>query len=155
VISLILTAPALIPVDIGGVPVPIAFLAVVSIGVIGLYWAFAIPIWHRWRMGDRFQPGAWTLGPKYKWLAVIALLDVVLVTFMAFMPTSNLGVPWTTGFSMKYVNYTIIVFPAFMLFLWIYWHVSVKKWFTGPKQTIEQETRELLGGVDYPASSLP
>ena len=33
--------------------------------------------------------------------------------------------------------------------------MSVKKWFTGPKQTIEQETVELLGGVDYPASSLP
>ncbi len=155
VVSLIITAPALIPVDIGGVPVPIAFFAVVSIGVIGLYWAFAIPIWHRWRLGDKFQTGAWNLGTKYKWLAIIALLDVVLVTFMAFMPTSNLGVPWTTGFSMKYVNYTIIVFPAFLLFLWIYWHVSVKNWFTGPKQTIEKETIELLGGVDYPASSLP
>ena len=52
---------------------------------------------------------------------------------MAFMPTSNLGVPWTTGFSWKYVNYTILVFPAFLIFLWIYWHVSVKNWFTGPE----------------------
>ena len=155
VVSLILTAPALIPVDIGGVPVPVAFFAVVSIGVIGLYWAFAIPIWHRWRMGDDFKPGHWTLGAKYKWLAVIALLDIVLVTWMAFMPTSNLGVPWTTGFSMKYVNYTIIVFPAFLIFLWVYWHVSVKKWFTGPKQTIEAETLEMIGDRDYPSSSLP
>ena len=57
VVSLIITAPALIKVDIGGVPVPVAFYAVVSIGVIGLYWCFAIPIWHRWRMGDRFEPG--------------------------------------------------------------------------------------------------
>jgi hypothetical protein len=39
--------------------------------------------------------------------------------------------------------------------LWIYWHVSVKNWFTGPKQTVEEETIELLGGKDYPASSLP
>ena len=154
VFSLVITAPALIPVDVGGVPTPVAFYAVVSIGVIGLYWCFAIPIWHRWRMGDRFQPGSWNLGSKYKVISVIALLDIVLVTFMAFMPTSNLGVPWTTGFSMKYVNYTILVFPAFLIFLWIYWHVSVKNWFTGPKQTIEMETRELLG-QDYPASSLP
>jgi amino acid transporter len=155
VFALIITAPALIPVDIGGAPTPIAFYAVVSIGVIGLYWCFAIPIWHRWRMGDEFKTGQWNLGKKYKWLAVIALLDIVLVSFMAFMPTSNLGVPWTTGFAWKYVNYTILVFPAFLIFLWIYWHVSVKNWFTGPKQTIEQETIELLGGVDYPASSLP
>ena len=41
-----------------------------------------------------------------------------------------------------------------MILLWIYWHLSVKKWFTGPKQTIEKETAELLGR-DYPASSLP
>ena len=155
VIALIITSPALIPVDIGGVPSPIAFYAVVSIGVIGLYWCFAIPIWHRWRMGSRFQPGEWTLGKKYKWLAVIALIDIVLVSWMAFMPTSNLGVPWTNGFSMKYVNYTILVFPGCLIFLWIYWHVSVKNWFTGPKQNIEQETVELLGGVDYPSASLP
>jgi len=136
-ISLILTSPALIKVDIGGVPVPIAFFAVVSIGVIGLYWCFAIPIWHRWRLGDKFEVGEWNLGPKYKWLCVVALIDVVLVTFMGFMPTSNLGVPWTNGFSWKFVNYTILVVPAVMIFLWIYWHVSVKNWFTGPKTTID------------------
>jgi len=147
VIGMILTAPALIPVDVGGVAVPIAFFAVVSIGVIGLYWAFAIPIWHRWRLGDAFIAGGWNLGAKYKWLSVIALIDVVLVTFMAFMPTSNLGVPWTNGFALKYVNYTIIVVPLAMLALWIYWHLSVKKWFTGPRQTVDMSDEELIKGV--------
>ena len=87
-------------------------------------------------------------------LAVIALIDVVIVTLSAFLPTSNLGAPWVTGFSFRYVNYTIIVVPVTMILLWLYWHLSVKKWFTGPKQTIETETAELLGR-DYPASSLP
>jgi amino acid transporter len=137
VIGIILTSPALIKVDIAGAAVPVAFFAVVSIGVIGLYWCFSIPIWHRWRMGSSFVPGGWNLGSKYKVLSVIALIDVVLVTFMAFMPTSNLGVPWDTGFAWKYVNYTILVVPAFMIFLWIYWHLSVKNWFTGPKHTID------------------
>jgi amino acid transporter len=137
VIGMILTSPALIKVNIGGVPVPIAFYAVVSIGVIGLYWCFSIPIWHRLRMGDSFQPGGWNLGKKYKVLSIVALIDVVLVTVMAFMPTSNLGVPWTNGFAWKYVNYTILVVPAAMIFLWIYWHLSVKHWFTGPKHTID------------------
>jgi amino acid transporter len=142
VISVILTAPALIKVDIGGAPSPVAFYAVVSIGVIGLYWCFSIPIWHRWRMGNKFEPGGWNLGTKYKVLSVIALIDVVLVTIMAFMPTSNLGVPWTNGFAWKYVNYTILVVPAAMIFLWAYWHLSVKKWFTGPKHTIELPAQE-------------
>jgi len=38
---------------------------------------------------------------------------------MAFLPNVNLGVPWITGFSWKYVNYTILVFPAALILLWI------------------------------------
>ena len=42
---------------------PFAFFAVVSIAVIGLYIAYAIPIYLRWRMGDEFeQAEAWNLG---------------------------------------------------------------------------------------------
>ncbi len=138
VIGIILTAPALIKVDIGGTPIPVAFYAVVSIGVIGLYWCFAIPIWHRLRMGDAFVPGTWNLGGKYKLLATIALVDTILVTVMAFMPTSNLGVPWETGFAWKYVNYTILVVPTAVILLWAYWHLSVKKWYSGPKSTVTE-----------------
>jgi amino acid transporter len=137
VISVILTLPALVKVDIGGAPVPVAFFAEVSIGVIGLYWCFAIPIWQRLRMGDAFQRGGWTLGSRYKVVSILALLDILLVSIVAFMPTSSLGAPWYTGFAWKYVNYTILVVPAAMLLLWAYWHLSVKHWFTGPKHNIE------------------
>jgi len=142
VISIILTSPALITVDVGGVPTPVAFNAVVSIGVIGLYLCFGIPIWQRLKMGSRFEPGGWTLGSKYKVLAVVALIDIVLVAIVAFMPTTNLGTPWTTGFAWKYVNYTILVVPTALILLWIYWHASVKNWFTGPKHTIELAAEE-------------
>ena len=27
--------------------------------------------------------------------------------------------------------------PGALIALWIYWHVSVKNWFTGPKTTID------------------
>jgi len=115
----------------------VAFNAVVSIGVIGLYWCFAIPIWQRLKMGDRFERGEWTLGAKYKVIAILALIDIVITSVSAFMPTSNLGAPWFNGFGWRYVNYTILVVPAAMLMLWIYWHLSVKKWFTGPKQMVQ------------------
>jgi amino acid transporter len=137
VISVILTLPALVKVDIGGAPVPVAFFAVVSIGVIGLYWCFAIPIWQRLKMGDAFERGGWTLGSRYKIVSILALFDILLVTVVAFMPTSSLGAPWYSGFAWKYVNYTILVVPAAMLLLWAYWHLSVKNWFTGPKHNIE------------------
>ena len=43
---------------------PVAFLAVTSISVIGLYIAYTIPVFLRWRMGDKFEPGPWTLGQE-------------------------------------------------------------------------------------------
>jgi amino acid transporter len=144
VVAIILTLPALVKVDINGAPVPVAFFAVVSIGVIGLYVAFAIPIYYRLRAGSNFTPGNWTLGSKYKWMSVVALIEIVVTSIVALLPTSNLGVPWNDGFAAKYINYTIIVVPVALLALWIYWHVSVKNWFTGPKHTIELETHEAL-----------
>ena len=43
---------------------PVAFFAVVSIAVIGLYIAYVIPIYLRWREGDKFEPGPWNNGPS-------------------------------------------------------------------------------------------
>ena len=56
--------------------VPTAFYAVVSVAVIGLYLAFLIPIYLRWRAGDKFKQGPWNLGTKWKWMAPIACLAV-------------------------------------------------------------------------------
>ena len=136
-IAVLLTLPALVKVDINGAPVPVAFFAVVSIGVVGLYVAFAIPIWLRWKAAGRFVPGGWTLGAKYKWMCIVAVVEIVVTSIIALLPTSSLGVPWNTGFAWKYVNYTILVVPAALLLLWIYWHASVKNWFTGPKTTVD------------------
>jgi hypothetical protein len=137
IVAVVLTLPALVKVDIGGAPVPVAFFAVVSIGVVGLYVAFAIPIFLRWRAGSSFTPGRWTLGAKYRWMCVVAVVEIVVTSIIALLPTSSGGVPWNSGFAWKYVNYTILVVPGALLLLWIYWHVSVKNWFTGPKRTVD------------------
>jgi amino acid transporter len=139
VIALVLTLPALIKVDIGGAPVPIAFFAVVSIGVIGLYVAFAIPIFLRWRHGENFEVGEWTNGAKYKWMNPIAVIEIVIMSIVGLLPTSSLGFFGHDGFAWKYVNYAIIVVPVALIVLTIYWHVSVKHWFTGPKHTIDPD----------------
>jgi amino acid transporter len=138
VIALILTLPALVKVDIGGAPSPVAFFAVVSIGVIGLYVAFAIPIYLRWKARDRFTPGGWTLGPRYKWMSIVALVEIAITSVYAMLPTSVGGAPWFSGFAWKYVNYAILVVPGALLILWVWWHLSVKNWFTGPKTTIDR-----------------
>ncbi|MDQ2838231.1 MAG: amino acid permease [Actinomycetota bacterium] len=138
VIAVLLTLPALVKVDIGGAPVPVAFFAVVSIGVIGLYVAFAIPIFLRWKAGSNFTPGGWTLGKKYRWMCIVAVAEIAVTSVVALLPTSSGGVPFTKGFEWKFVNYTPIVVLGALLLLWVAWHVSVKNWFTGPKTTVDR-----------------
>ncbi|OKH66318.1 amino acid permease [Mycobacterium sp. SWH-M3] len=142
VLAIVLTLPALVEVDVNGAPVPVAFNAVVSIGVVGLYLAFAIPIYQRWRKGSAFKAGSWNLGRKYKWLCVIAFVEIGITTVIAMLPTSSGGVPWGESFEWKYVNYTPLVVGGTLLALWLAWQVRVKHTYTGPRSTIN-----LLDGV--------
>ena len=139
VIAAIITLPALVPVDINGAPVPVAFYAVVSIGVVGLYLCFAVPIYYRWKAGDSFEAGSWTLGSKYKWIAPLALIEIALTSLVAMFPTSLGGMPWDASFEWKYVNYTPLLVGGALILLYGYWHVSVKKWFTGPIKQVDAE----------------
>ena len=151
VVAIILTLPALVKVDIGGAPVPVAFFAVVSIGVVGLYVAFAIPIFLRWRAGSSFQVGRWTLGAKYKWMCLLAVAEIIITSIIALLPTSIGGVPFKDGFAWKYVNYTPLVVFGALILLWIYWHVSVKHWFTGPVTTVDSPTAGASGAPEQSA----
>jgi amino acid transporter len=138
----IVTLPALIEVNIGTdeapLLIPLAFYAVTSIAVIGLYLAFAIPIWLRYRHGDRFDVGAWNNGAKYKWMNPIAVAEIVIVSVYLMLPFVPAGVPFSDDFSWKFVNYAPIVTLGALLLLTIWWKVSAKNWFTGPKHTIDE-----------------
>ena len=140
VVAIVITLPAIVTVNIPvgkARRVPVAFFAVVSIGVIGLYVAFSIPIFLRWRAGRNFVPGGWTLGAKYKWMCLVAVVEIAVTSFIAILPTSSAGAPWYKGFgwaNLKFVNYTPVVVFGALLLLWIWWHVSVKNWFTGPRR---------------------
>ncbi|GAB3070161.1 MULTISPECIES: amino acid permease [unclassified Phycicoccus] len=146
VIAVVLTLPALVKVNIGTdaspTYVPIAFFAVVSIGVVGLYVAFAIPIYYRWRAGSSFRQGSWNLGTKWRWLAPLAIVEIVVTSIVAMFPTVNSGNPFDKDFAWKFVNYTPIVVLGALALLWVFWHVSAKKWFTGPKHTVDADVAE-------------
>lgn len=137
VVAAALTLPALVKVDVNGTPTPVAFYAVVSIGVVGVYLCFAVPIYYRWRAGDEFETGAWNLRGHHRWMAPLALGEIAVTSIIAMFPTSSGGVPWGPGFEWKFVNYTPLLVGGVLLLLYIYWHVSVKKWFTGPIKQIE------------------
>ncbi len=151
--GLILTLPALWKVNIGTPEEPIytvtAFFAVVSIGVLGLYLAFAIPIYYRWKAGSAFKQGTWNLGNKWKWMAPIAVLEILITSVYFILPLYPAGAPGfmrgflgapsaeEVPFDWKSVNYAPIVLGAIFIALWIGWHLSAKKWFTGPKTTVD------------------
>jgi amino acid transporter len=132
--AVVLTLPALYRAPNGA---PVAFYAVVSIGTIGLYAAFAIPIWLRWRKGEAFTPGPWTLGARYKWMNIVAVAEIVVTSIYFLLPFTPAGIPWNKDFTWTAVNYTPIVVLGALLALWIGWHTSAKRWFTGPKRTVE------------------
>ncbi len=77
--------------------------------MIGLYLAFAIPIYLRWKHGDRFDVGSWNNGSKYKWMNPIAVAEIVIVSLYLMMPTTPAANPFRDEFEWKFVNYSPIV----------------------------------------------
>jgi len=105
---------------------PVAYAAVTSIAVIGLYVAYAIPVYLRLRAGESFQRGPWHLG---RWSYVIGWTTVVWVVFITILFT----LPQVSPISITTFNYASIT-TAVVLFGAGGWYLaSAKKWFRGPK----------------------
>jgi amino acid transporter len=113
--------------------------AVTSVATIGLYVAYIIPIFLRFRAGDSFEVGPWSLGRWYKPLNVIAILWVIFICILFIMPVTDAGVPWSDDFDYKSMNYAPIVFLLVLTAVTVWWHASAKNWFKGPKRTVDQE----------------
>jgi amino acid transporter len=134
VFAAVITIPAYFPNKLG---TPVAFLAVTSISVIGLYIAYTIPVYLRWRMKDRFTPGSWTLGNKYKWINPAAFLWVALCVIIFCLPFDPEGVFFKHGFNWSAVNYAPLVTIGVMLAVTLWYLVSAKNSFKGPVRTID------------------
>ncbi len=136
----LLTVPTLFPNKDG---VPIAFYAVVSVAVIGLYIAYVIPIYLRWRIGDDFEVGPWNNGRKYKWMNPLATVWVVIITIIFILPTVPAGVPFSKDFSWQSVNYAPIVTGGVFIAVGLWWLLGAKHTFTGPKKTVRELDEEI------------
>jgi amino acid transporter len=138
VVGGIITLPALKSVN----GIPTAFYAVTSVSVIGLYFSFAIPIFLRWRHGEKFEVGSWNNGNKYRWMNPVAVVEIVVVGVMLMLPTSPYGAPWRDEFEWASVNYAPIMTIGVLILLAIWWSVSAKNWFKGPVRTIDPAVTE-------------
>ena len=132
--AVVLTLPALYAPP--GTVVPIAFFAVTSVTVIGLYVSFAIPIYLRWRMGDKFKQGPWNLGNKWKWMAPLAVLEIAIISIYFMLPTTPAGMPGNENFTWLAVQYSPIAMLIVIGGAMLWWQLSAKNWFTGPKSDL-------------------
>ena len=120
-----------------------AYAAVTSIAVIGLYIAYVLPTFLRLRQGASFQRGPWHLGRWSYPVGIIAVVWVVFITILFMLPTAS-PIHWGNS------NYTVIAVAVVLGFAGIYWLVSARHWFTGPRV---QGTPEELAAIERDLSA--
>ncbi|MDQ6643462.1 MAG: amino acid permease [Chloroflexota bacterium] len=102
----------------------VAYVAVTSIAVIGLYIAYGLPILLRIVSKD-FHPGPWHLGAWSKPIGVIAVVWIAFISVLFMLPTAN-------PFTALTFNYTPIVVLGALVILTVWWFASARHWFKGP-----------------------
>ena len=120
-----------------------AYAAVTAIATIGLYIAYVSPTFLRLRLGSRFQRGPWSLGRWSYPIGIIAVIWVVFITVLFMLPTES-------PINFSDFNYTVVAVVVVIGFAGIYWLVSAKNWFTGPKV---QGTPEELAAIERELST--
>jgi amino acid transporter len=129
----------------------VGYLVGTSIAVIGLYIAYGIPIFLRWRAGDSFQAGAWTLGKHYRWINPVAFVWIIFIAILFLMPITPTGIPWHSGFDWNVVNYAPITVGGVLLLVGVWWLASARNWFKGPiVQGTEAELEQIESSYDQP-----
>jgi amino acid transporter len=105
----------------------VAYFAVVSAAVIGLYIAYLIPVFLRRINEKAFVPGPWVLplglGRVIGWIAIVWVIFICIIFCL----------PQYSPITATTFNYTPIEVLAFIGFAGIWWLVSARKWFKGPK----------------------
>jgi amino acid transporter len=103
----------------------VAYIAITSIAVIGLYIAYVLPILLR-LFAKGFKHGPWHLGAWSRPIGIISVLWVVFISILFMLPTAN---PITSAD----FNYTPVIVIGALIILTAWWFVSARFWFKGPR----------------------
>ena len=106
---------------------PVAYAAVTSIAVIGLYIAYITPVYLRLKAGDSFQAGPWNLGRWSRPIGIVATIWVVFIAILFMLPQVT-PIDNPANF-----NYAPVAVGVVLLFAGGWWVLSAKNWFKGPK----------------------
>ncbi|OIW06956.1 hypothetical protein TanjilG_18344 [Lupinus angustifolius] len=109
----------------------VAFDAMVSIATIGLYIAYALPIFFRVTLArKRFVRGPFNLGGYGIIVGWIAVLWVVTISVLFSLPVSY-------PITIQTLNYTPVAVGILLIVVVLYWLVSGRFWFKGPVTNIQ------------------
>jgi len=108
-----------------------AYVAITSIAVIGLYIAYAIPIFLR-QFSTDFKPGPWRLGAWSAPIGWIAVIWTIFISVLFMLPTITPGSLAKGVSPFATFNYTSVVVVGVFVLVGIWWMVSARKWFKGP-----------------------
>ena len=101
-----------------------AYVAVTSIAVIGLYIAYAIPIFLR-QFATDFKAGPWDLGAWSRPIGWIAVIWVALISVLFMLPAAS-------PITLNNFNYAPVAVLGVIVIVTIWWLVSARHWFKGP-----------------------
>jgi amino acid transporter len=127
----------------------VAYFAVTSIAVIGLYIAYVIPTFLRLLAGKNFKPGPWNLGKWSYLVGWIAVIWVVFICIMLMMPQFSPG-----GLGAKTIdvlNFAPIAVGLVIVLAGGWYVISARKWFKGPKV---QGSTEELAAIEHELESV-
>ncbi|MET7883482.1 amino acid permease [Streptomyces avermitilis] len=102
-----------------------AFTAIVSVNVVGLFLAYAVPIFLRLRLGDEFRAGPWNLG---RWSGPVGILAVtwILLSSVLFM------LPQASPITVDSFNYAPIALAVVLVVATVWWFATARRRFQGP-----------------------
>ncbi|KAL2948154.1 hypothetical protein AAZX31_20G109500 [Glycine max] len=104
----------------------VAFEAMVSIAVIVLYIAYALPIIFRVTLAQKhFVPGPFNLG---RYGIIIGWVSVLWVVFISILFSLPVSYPIT----IQTLNYTPVALGCLTILVVSYWILSARHWFKGP-----------------------
>ncbi|XP_015941967.1 amino-acid permease BAT1 homolog [Arachis duranensis] len=104
----------------------VAFQAMVSIATIGLYIAYALPIFFRVTLAAKyFVPGPFNLGRFGLVVGWVAVLWVLTISVLFSLPVSY-------PITIKTLNYTPVAVGCLLILVVSYWIISGRHWFKGP-----------------------
>ncbi len=122
----------------------VAYFAVTSIAVIGLYIAYVLPVLVRRINASAFHPGPWNLG---KWSPLVGWASIIWVGFITIL----FMLPQYSPITRSSFNYAPIAVGVVLVLAGGWYLLSARTWFKGPKV---QGTPEELAAIERDLESV-